>query len=137
MKFTINYSIAGVMTLMPLYFTVEAASAEELADIPDDVIKAQILNKEPFARMKGLDSITLYREPPVSNFLHYVLLDTETNEISISDERPANMKVLFQSTGTNSDMSLYKNGYLALRECEMFCHGYIRGNANSVKVKKV
>jgi hypothetical protein len=139
MKFRINYSIRGVATLCPLYHIVEASSAEEMATIPDDVIKEQIMESTFLARIQGSDGITLYRDEPKVNFLYYVLLDTNTNEIQISSEKIAgsNIKTLFQSTGTNADMSLVKNGYLALRECEMFCHGYIRGNANKTEVKKV
>lgn len=139
MKFNINYSIKGVYTMCPLYHTVEASSIEEMAAIPDDVIKEQIMEAEYMARSQGSDSITLYRDEPKVNFLYYVLLDTNTNEIQISSEKIAgsNIKTLFQSTGTNADMSLVKNGYLALRECEMFCNGYVRGNANKTEVKKV
>jgi hypothetical protein len=137
MKFSINYSIRGVMTMCPLYHTVEASSIEELATIPDDIIKEQIMESHTMARMQGKDSVTLYREETKCNFLYYVLLDTENNEIQISSKKINGFKTLYQSTGTNSDLSLFKNGYLALKECEMFCQGYIRGNSNKVQVKKV
>jgi len=57
-EFEINYSIKGVMTMLPLYVTVKADSKEAIKE--EDVIKAVQEQSKYFIKRNSIEDITVY-----------------------------------------------------------------------------
>lgn len=60
-RYRIEYTIEGMLTILPRYIVMEANSIDELDKIPDDSIKDIILEKDDIALTKGKESISLFR----------------------------------------------------------------------------